>query len=169
LKRLEEPPPSTVHGIAIDEVAMRRLWEVLVRGMADCDFIEQKRDDRQYYYDNEFYSYGDALVFRSILRNFAPQRLIEIGSGFSSAVALDTRDARRVPRESTFIEPIPSDCAPCSGGRRGQQSRVGQPRSGRDADLFASLEVGDFVFLDSSHVVKTGSDVHHIVFEWLPA
>ena len=33
---------------------------------------------------------------------------------------------------------------------------------------FASLEAGDFLFIDSSHVAKTGSDVNRIYFEVLP-
>jgi hypothetical protein len=169
LRRLEGPPPSTVGGIAIDEVAMRHLWEILVRGMTDCDFTEQKRDDRRYYYDNEFYSYGDALVFRSMLKNFVPRRLIEIGSGFSSAVALDTRDACGAPREMTFIEPHPERLRALlregdAAGTRLLVSRVQEV----DPDLFAGLQAGDFLFVDSSHVVKTGSDLHHILFEVVP-
>jgi hypothetical protein len=158
-----------VDGIAIDEVAMRHMWDALVRSMADCDFTEQRREGRRYFYDNEFFSYGDALVFRSMLKIFAPRRLIEIGSGFSSAVALDTRDAFGVPSEITFIEPHPERL--CSLLREGDEagatvrlSRVQEV----DSDLFARLEAGDFLFVDSSHVVKTGSDVHHILFEVVP-
>jgi hypothetical protein len=35
-------------------------------------------------------------------------------------------------------------------------------------DLFKTLEAGDILFVDSSHVVKTGSDLHHILFKILP-
>ena len=34
--------------------------------------------------------------------------------------------------------------------------------------LFETLERGDVLFVDSSHVAKTGSDVNHLVFEILP-
>jgi hypothetical protein len=36
-------------------------------------------------------------------------------------------------------------------------------------ELFAQLQAGDFLFIDSSHVAKTGSDLNHILFEVLPA
>jgi hypothetical protein len=35
-------------------------------------------------------------------------------------------------------------------------------------EIFEKLNCGDFLFVDSSHVVKTGSDVNYILFEILP-
>ena len=35
-------------------------------------------------------------------------------------------------------------------------------------DTFAALRAGDVLFVDSSHVVKTGSDVHHLFTKVLP-
>ena len=37
-----------------------------------------------------------------------------------------------------------------------------------DTRIFAELDAGDVLFLDSSHVAKTGSDVNHLCFEVLP-
>ena len=37
-----------------------------------------------------------------------------------------------------------------------------------DPSVFEELESGDILFIDSSHVTKTGSDVNYIVFEVLP-
>ena len=37
-----------------------------------------------------------------------------------------------------------------------------------ELDLFRNLEKGDFLFVDNLHVVKTGSDVNHILFKILP-
>ena len=35
-------------------------------------------------------------------------------------------------------------------------------------DLFLSLKVGDILFIDSSHVIRTGSDVQYLYLEILP-
>jgi hypothetical protein len=35
-------------------------------------------------------------------------------------------------------------------------------------DVFRSLQAGDLLFIDSSHVLKTGSDVYFLLFEVLP-
>ncbi len=50
--------------------------------------------------------YPDAIFLYSFLRETKPARIIEVGSGFSSAVMLDTID-RFFPKapEVTFVEP----------------------------------------------------------------
>src|SRR5690606_3240197 len=37
-----------------------------------------------------------------------------------------------------------------------------------DLELFKNLEAGDILFVDSTHIVKTGSDVNYILFSILP-
>lgn len=41
---------------------------------------------------NDYFSYSDAIALYSILRHFQPKQVIKVGSGFSSAVMLDTND-----------------------------------------------------------------------------
>jgi hypothetical protein len=169
LRRQGGAPPVAVTGIAMDIAAMHRLWEVLSHDMIDCSYTDNKSDVWRFYYDNDMYSYGDALVFRSMLRHFAPRRLIEIGSGFSSAVALDTRDASGVAPEMIFIEPHPERLR--SLLREGDEARTQilvSKVQDVDPSVFDALQANDILFVDSSHVVKTGSDLHHILFEVIP-
>jgi hypothetical protein len=37
-----------------------------------------------------------------------------------------------------------------------------------DPGFFSALEAGDILFIDSSHVAKTGSDVNYLIFRVLP-
>lgn len=37
-----------------------------------------------------------------------------------------------------------------------------------DPDVFAKLDAGDILFLDTTHVCKTGSDVNHELFQIPP-
>ena len=62
----------------------------------------------RYYFDQPWFSYADAIFLHCFLRRHQPSRIIEVGSGFSSAVILDTVD-RFLPQETevTFIEPNP--------------------------------------------------------------
>ncbi len=74
----------------------------------EIPFSEKKDPVRRYYYDNMYFRHSDAAVLYSILRYFKPQRVVEIGSGFSSSLMLDTNDL--FLEESitfTFIEPFP--------------------------------------------------------------
>ena len=43
-----------------------------------------------------------------MLRHLSPARVVEVGSGFSSALMLDTRDRDLPDVDFTFIEPSPT-------------------------------------------------------------
>lgn len=165
-----EAAPRSVPGIRIDDDAMLALWDVLVREMSDCSFPEHADGTHRYHFHNDMYSYGDALVYRSMLKRFRPRRLIEIGSGYSSAVALDTRDGVGAPSSITFVEPHPEplDRMLRPADRASVRLLVDKVQN-VGLEVFAELEDGDFLFVDSSHVVKTGSDVQFILQRILPS
>ena len=125
---------------------------------------------RRYYFENEYYSYSDAIFLFCMIRFAQPKRIIEIGSGFSSFAMLDTNELFFDGRiRLTFIEP--------HGDRlrsRLKDNDLGVAeiisRRVQDVELarFDELGAGDILFVDSSHVSKAGSDVNHILFEILP-
>jgi predicted O-methyltransferase YrrM len=116
------------------------------------------------------YGRGDAAILSAVIRELRPRRIIEVGSGFSSACALDTVDDLNVETSFTFIEPYPE--ARLHGLlRTNDHSHVTIHAKGvQDIDLsvFDELESGDLLFLDTTHVSKTGSDVNHELFQILP-
>ena len=105
-----------------------------------------------------------------MLRHVQPRRVVEVGSGYSSAMMLDTAEGWLDPDvDITFIEPY--DELLRSLLRPGDDERVTILDSAvQDVDLvvFTRLEAGDILFIDSTHVVKAGSDVNHLFFEVLP-
>ena len=167
------PPPEAIRavpGIEIDGASMLRLWGELTQYMLNCKFPIEPQTTHRYYFKNDFYSFGDAFVLNSMIHHLRPRRLVEIGSGFSSAVVLDTRDQCGSPNELTFIEPNPerllslmreSDSAQCS--------IVVDKIQHVDLQVFRSFGTNDVLFVDSSHVVKTGNDLQHVMFEVPPA
>jgi hypothetical protein len=46
----------------------------------------------RYYYENDLFACGDAIILCSFMRQFQPKRIIEIRSGFSSCVMLDANE-----------------------------------------------------------------------------
>lgn len=102
--------------------------------------------------------------------HFGPRQIIEIGSGFSSAVMLDTNEQfLNNAIQLTFIEPFADRLK--SLLRQSDQQTVNLVEKNVQAvspEIFEGLNSGDFLFIDSSHVVKTGSDVNYILFEVLP-
>ena len=168
--RLEAAMPRSVPGIRIDDGAMLALWNILVRAMSDCSFPEHASHTHRYHFENDMYSYGDALVYRSMLKHVRPERLIEIGSGYSSAVALDTRDEIGAPRSITFVEPYPDALHRMLRETDRARVRMLVDKVQNVAlDVFAELCAGDVLFVDSSHVIKTGSDVQFIIWRIVPS
>lgn len=113
---------------------------------------------------------GDAAILRALLIRFRPARLVEIGSGLSTAVALDVADGILPALRITCIEPYPERLR--SRLRPGDEKRLTlierQVQDVTPEELVSGLEPGDFFFIDSTHVVKAGSDVVWLYLHTLP-
>lgn len=120
--------------------------------------------------ENNMYGLADAAQLHGFIRLRRPRRVIEVGSGFSSAAMLDTVEHfLDVRPQLTFVEPYPQRLYSVltEEDRRSCDIIV---RRVQDVPLapFLQLESGDILVIDSSHVSKTGSDVNHLYFEVLP-
>lgn len=135
------------------------------------DFQRLIRSERtRYRSDNYFFREADAFTLFSMIRRHKPKRIIEVGSGYSSALILDTIDFLKYDAcDLTLVEPyterldsllFKSDLKRC----RILRTRVQEV----DLRLFATLRSGDILFIDSSHIGKVGSDVLHLIFEVIP-
>jgi predicted O-methyltransferase YrrM len=159
-----------VPGVDLREAEQLQLLQDLARSYTDLPFADHESTDRRFHLDNEYYSYFDAIVLYTMLRHSQPKRVVEVGSGFSSAVMLDTRDLF-LARDThlTFIDPYPERLESLlRPDDRGRCDVLAQKVQDVDLSVFTRLQAGDILFVDSSHVVKVGSDVAWIVFEILP-
>lgn len=157
-------------GVELNEEGQITLLNQLSTYYSELPFSEEPSDTNRYYYNNVYYSYSDAIFLYAMLRHLAPARLIEIGSGFSSAVTLDTNEKFLEGKmQCTFIDPDVSRINDLLSTTDKQSCRILQNRI-QDVPLsiFAELEAGDILFVDSSHVSKTGSDLNYILFEIVP-
>lgn len=112
--------------------------------------------------------YADALMLRSVLNELKPLRIIEVGSGHSSAVLMDYQKSSEEAIRLTLIEPYPERLEKTIGNAIDSIDLRKCPVQEIDRSIWDELEAGDFLFIDSSHVVKAGSDVAHLFFEVLP-
>jgi predicted O-methyltransferase YrrM len=105
-----------------------------------------------------------------MMRYNKPRCIVEIGSGFSSAVMLDTLDERNEGMTSLiFIEPYPDRLKSLLRDTDYQRCRIAEQRvQDVDTGIFSALEPGDILFVDSSHISKVGSDLNFILFNILP-
>jgi hypothetical protein len=167
----ETRPPMQLQGISIDGEAMLALWGQLLPHLRDTRFPEEQTAGSRYFFNNPAFSYGDGSVLSAMLRLFQPERLVEVGSGYSSACAMDTVEYYLDGRVSvTFVEPYPELLTKLLGEETSERVSI-QATGVQDTDLvtFTQLKAGDFLFIDSTHVMKTGSDVCHELFTVLPA
>jgi predicted O-methyltransferase YrrM len=100
-----------------------------------------------------------------MVRLLRPSRIVEIGSGWSTTVTAAAIEDGELATKLTCIEPYPRDFLRSMGHvltLREERVELTPP------SVFAELEAGDLCFIDSSHVVKTGSDVVHELLEVVP-
>jgi predicted O-methyltransferase YrrM len=164
-------PYRELPGIDLREPEQLDLVDAVRVLVADIAFPEHPDPNgtTRYWFDNPAYAHGDGTVLHGMLRHLRPRRVVEVGSGFSSAMILDTVDGWLTGTELTFIEPHPGLVRGLL--RPGDEQRVTiHEVAVQDVspDVFDRLDSGDVLFVDSTHVVKAGSDVNHLVFEVLP-
>jgi len=120
-----------------------------------------------YFNLNDQFSWLDARALFVFLRHLQPKRVVEVGSGFSSLLIADVNHRFLGERmEFTCVEPYPREFL--RRGMAGLTRLVDQKAQDVGFAVFDSLEAGGFLFIDSSHVAKTGSDVNFLFFDVLP-
>jgi hypothetical protein len=109
----------------------------------------------------------DARMSFCLLRRFRPRCVIEVGCGFSSLLAADVNTRfLRPAAQITCIDPFPPPFL--TAAVPGIDRLVAKKVQDVPLTLFEELEANDILFIDSSHVVKTGSDVTFLHLEVLP-
>lgn len=120
-----------------------------------------------YYLQNSHFGGLDALALFSFLQMWRPQRLVELGSGYSTLLMVDiNRRFLNGDLAITCIDPYPLSFL--QRGIPGVKDFFPLKITEVPLELFSILEKDDILFIDTSHVSKTGSDVNHIYFEILP-
>ena len=144
------------------------LQNIFPQYVQDINFsVSPPENGAVYYYQNDQFPALDAEVLYCILRYFRPARMIEIGSGFSSLITAQVnRDNLHLQLHFTCIEPYPRQFL--LDGVDGISELLIQKVQNVPIDYFSSLNEGDVLFIDSSHVSKVGSDVNYVFFEILP-
>jgi predicted O-methyltransferase YrrM len=165
-----------LHGVDLNVEEQIQFVERLAGWYAEFPYRDEpainssKNITYRYYLKNTWFCHADAYWLYAILREYQPKRIIEIGSGFSSAVMLDANDLfLRNSVHITFIEPNPERLFSLLTDADKKTAIIHQDIvQNIPADIFSELASGDILFIDSSHVAKIGSDVLHILRNILP-
>jgi predicted O-methyltransferase YrrM len=169
--RLDElyPAEPTAPGIDFNDPSHLQLIETgLARYMDEYDYPEHGAadDSLSYFYtQNSQFSWLDARALFCFLRLWQPKRVVEVGSGYSSLLMSDIKRRFLPALNLQCVEPFPRPFLRRNDlGLELIEERV----QAIPLSFFTSLEAGDVLFIDSSHVCKTGSDVNYLYLKILP-
>ena len=158
-------------GIDLNEEGQRARLERFAAFYREQPFPERATGGWRFHLDNPSYGHFDAIMLYCMLREAQPRRVIEVGSGFSSAAMLDLNE--RVfggAVQFTFIDPDMKRLRPLLRAEDEQRATLVEQRvQDVPVSIFATLRENDVLFIDSSHVSKIGSDVNRLYFDVLPS
>ena len=161
--------PSELVGLRYDLEAMKGLLSALIEVHGgEFEALPPHSEIRALGYGPGF-PVVDALTTYLMVRDLRPARYVEIGSGLSTyyawlAAAANGREGS--PCDMTCIDPFPT----------GRLRDLEEPAvkalvskvEATDLGVFAELDAGDVLFIDSTHVLKLGGDVAFLFLEVLP-
>jgi predicted O-methyltransferase YrrM len=120
-------------------------------------------DPREPHWHNQFLFGIDAASLYCFMRERAPRRYIEIGSGNSTLFVDRARRDGQLATELVSVDPHPRREIDAICDRV-----VREPLETTDLGIFTELQAGDVVFLDGTHRVFTNSDAVVFFLDVLP-
>jgi hypothetical protein len=162
--------PEALPGIDLNVNEQLSLLDSFETFYNELPFTDEKSKETRYYYNNGSYCYSDAILLYCMIRQLKPKKLIEVGSGFSSCVTLDTNEIfLGNSMGCIFIEPYPALLESLLKKNDRENITIHKKRLQEiPIELFVELNKDDILFIDSTHVAKFNSDVNYVFHKILP-
>jgi predicted O-methyltransferase YrrM len=130
--------------------------------------MESTGKELEYCYNEGMFRSGDAEYLYNMIRHFKPKKLVEIGSGHSTLLAIKAIEQNKKENitygcEHICIEPFENKWLEKTGVKI-KREQVENIKS----DFFESLGKNDILFIDSSHMIRPQGDVLYEYQEILP-
>jgi predicted O-methyltransferase YrrM len=129
--------------------------------------LEKKSHNYEFKIQNKFFEHGDAEIYYQIIRYFKPKKILEVGSGYSTLIALEAikknQETNQVYCDITCVEPYENNWLNKLNIKI-LRKRIEEIKE----DYYLSLKSGDILFIDSSHIIRPQGDVLKIYLEILP-
>ena len=165
---------SELVGITINEQKQSEMLSNFERQFKDeYDTIPRNKtaSPHTYYLNNRAFGPVDGEVLYCMIRHLKPRRVIEIGAGNSTflsaqAILVNKEEDEQYKCDLVAIEPNPS--LALKAGFPGLSALISKQVQDVPMSEFLKLKENDIIFIDSSHVMKIGSDVQYEYLELLP-
>jgi predicted O-methyltransferase YrrM len=157
---------SALPGIEMNERGQLRLLAALKQFEDEYNALPQAptQAPERFYLRNPMFGGTDALALYALVRHFRPRAVLEVGGGFSTRLFVEAV-RRNGPTRICCIEPLPDRVLK---NHSLPVTLIEQRVQDVPLSIFESLEDRDILFIDSSHVLKIGGDVSHLLLEVLP-
>jgi Methyltransferase domain len=127
----------------------------------------------EYYVNNSGFESVDGEILYCMIRRFKPHRLIEIGSGFSTRLIVQSILKNKEENDQygchyTTIDPFPHGIVREGFPHFSSSQLICKKVQHVPLSEFSTLSENDILFIDTSHVLTTGGDVAYEYLEILP-
>lgn len=170
-RQLQQPlnQPRKLPGVDLNTAEQLSLLKTFRHSDELRKFGTQKTDELTYAFGNGYFDAGDAEFWYNLIRVRKPRRIVEIGSGNSTLLAIEAVRANEKEDagyrcQHICVEPYEMPWLERSGVQV-LRERV----ESVDQSIFRSLEANDILFIDSSHVIRPQGDVLCEFLEIMPA
>jgi predicted O-methyltransferase YrrM len=156
-------------GIDLDRaVQYRTVLEQVLPFTAELRGIPEKdAPEGLFAWKNGMFPVQDACTYYGMVRFHKPGQVLEVGSGFSTLIAARAA-AKNGNTAVRCIEPYPTDFHNKHLRAQVGFSLIEKKVQDVPLEVFSELNAGDIFFIDSSHIVRPGSDLEYLVFRVLP-
>ena len=166
--------PSKMPGIDLRDAAQLDLLDIFQsRYQKEYDAFPRggSNNSQHFHLNNGWFEKVDAEILYCMVRYYRPRRIIEVGSGLTTtlsgqAIRSNQLDDAAYRCEFTAIEPFPVRVNPAA--RPPDFQMLEKQLQDVPLTTFSMLGENDILFIDSSHVSRTGSDVNFEILEILP-
>jgi len=164
---------SALGGVSLDvDRATEFLERELAEPIAELD-VPRTHPGRakQFFLRNDNFESVDAEVLYGMVRRFRPARVMELGSGYTTllinlAAQRNLDDGHAIVHEA--FDPYPREQIVGDGRLPAPTTLAATDATEIPLERFDQLAAGDFLFVDTTHTVKLGSDVNFVVLDVLP-
>jgi predicted O-methyltransferase YrrM len=127
-----------------------------------------KNKDNEYYYDNTYYCSGDAEYLYNMVRHYKPNRIIEIGSGYSTLMVRNAISNNKLDNSNYVCQHICIEPYEMPVLEKIEVELIRENVENIEKPFFQKLEANDILFIDSSHIIRPQGDVLFEYLELLP-
>jgi len=144
-----------------------KLVELFSKFSDELNNIPKKptKNKKQYYFENNFFGELDGIIYYSIIREFKPDLIMEVGSGFSTMIASQAASVNKNTKIIS-IEPYPNNIL--KSGLPNLEKIDQKFVQSIPLNEFKKLQKNDVLFIDSTHIAKIGSDVNYLLLHVIP-